>query len=112
MLRAEFNSEPSVFKVLLEAGAEVNAQAPSNGWTPLHVAAQYISEVEVFKVLLDAGAEVDKTNNQGRTPLHVAAEFNSEPGVFKVLLDAGAEVNAQVPSSLYLCGSVWRTTKV
>lgn len=59
---------------LIAAGADVDAPG-SQGFTPLHLAAQQYA-VDAARALLDAGATVDARNVHGNTPLFVAT-FNS-----------------------------------
>jgi cytohesin len=74
-----------IARLLLEAGAEVNA--PNKyGKTPLHKA----DTAEIARLLLEAGAEVNATDNDGETPLHLARTAEEA----RLLLEAGAEVNA------------------
>ena len=87
---------PEVVKMLLDAGADVNAK-DVNGLTPLWAAVVFKSATpEVIKMLLDAGANVndriDTEHSDGMTPLIFAA-IRSTPEVIKMLLDAGANVN-------------------
>ncbi len=56
MFAAENNQNPEVIKVLLEAGADVNARTAADK-TPLMFAAENNQNPEVIKVLLDAGAD-------------------------------------------------------
>ncbi|XP_074102976.1 uncharacterized protein LOC141530034 isoform X2 [Cotesia typhae] len=84
----------SIVKLLLERGADVNAEE-SNGVTVLHVAVshQYLS---IVQWLLKKGALVNLRCNlpdrTGYTPLHLACEIkNCE--FAKVLIDHEADVN-------------------
>jgi ankyrin repeat protein len=89
-------SLPDVARLLLEHGADVNAQvsgSDSSGRTPLHVAVES-NRAEVVRVLLEHGANVDAEDSQGRTPLHAAVGFNRAE-VVRVLLEHGANVDAE-----------------
>lgn len=61
--------QPAVLRVLLDAGAPIDARSP-NGTTPLMMAARYGSEASV-DLLLARGADVRARNDAGAT----AAEF-------------------------------------
>jgi ankyrin repeat protein len=76
-------------KVLIEAGAEVDARS-KNGNTPLHMP----GPAEVTKALIEAGATVDAKNNKSETPLHGAALVGTEELV-EFLLSAGANPRAK-----------------
>jgi ankyrin repeat protein len=54
---------------LIKAGADVN-QADSEGFTPLHVAAQDGHE-GIVALLIQAGADVHKAGKNGYTPMKV-----------------------------------------
>src|SRR6187397_1709110 len=58
-------------KLLVFAGAELDAITRIGGHTPLHVAAEAGSGA-VVKVLLDGGANPRVTTSTGVTPLHFA----------------------------------------
>jgi ankyrin repeat protein len=60
---------------LIAAGEDCDAK-DSEGFTPLHLAAQQDS-LDAARHLLQSGAEVDSTNAYGNTPLFVAV-FNSQ----------------------------------
>ena len=79
---------------LIAEGCEINQQ-DSQGWTPLHFAAQEWS-VPVASVLIAKGALVDLKDQHGNTPLSKAV-FNSRGSgdLIKLLLDAGADPDSE-----------------
>lgn len=84
--------DPTVAKILIENGANVNLVAESrSGATPLMMAAQH-GKVEVARVLLEHGARVNEKTPAPceRTALSSAVSSRSED-VEKLLLDHGAE---------------------
>jgi ankyrin repeat protein len=80
-------------KLLVFAGAEVNAVTRIGAHTPLHVAAEAGSG-PVVAVLLEAGADVAAETNTGVTPLHFAA-LSGNPEAVNALAEKGADVNAR-----------------
>lgn len=88
------NRDPSLARMLLEAGAHVGAGTRIGHYTPLHVAAQ-AGAGEVVEILLRAGADPKvpiKVGGAAR-PLHLAAASGDERSV-AALVAAGADVNA------------------
>ncbi len=85
-------SNPTIIRLLLEAGADPNAP-DDYGSTPLHDAA-YNDNAIVSSVLLDAGARPNVRNNRGWTPLHSAVLSGNRLTV-SILLDSGADANAR-----------------
>ncbi|MEX1017641.1 MAG: ankyrin repeat domain-containing protein [Phycisphaeraceae bacterium] len=79
-----------VVKLLLVAGADVNARA--QGTTPLHEAAG-CGHVEVAELLLFRQADVNAVDQAGCTPLHRAAMAGDDPMV-NLLLDNDASIEA------------------
>jgi len=86
-------------KLILEAGADVNAKH-KNGQTALHLLldvrysdySQYCLSKDTLELLLADGADVSLKDNNGRTPLHLAVE-SADGDVVKLLIDHGANVN-------------------
>jgi hypothetical protein len=86
------SNDPSMAKVLIAAGANVN-KTGKDSETPLHAAA-IKGRAGVARVLIDAGASVNAHDEDGLTPLHSAAVWGHTEMV-RVLLAAGADVNAR-----------------
>ena len=91
-LAAENNPDEEVARVLLEAGADVNARA-YYGQTPLILAAGNANPA-VAALLLEAGADVNAREWMGRTALHEAAASNENVAMIDLLLEAGADLQA------------------
>ena len=86
------NPDPGVTRVLINAGADVNAR----GWfskTPLMYAAARNANTEVLDILLGAGADLDAKDRYGKTPLMYAVKSNAKPEILRTFIDAGADVN-------------------
>ncbi|XP_077997004.1 uncharacterized protein LOC144450278 isoform X2 [Glandiceps talaboti] len=80
-----------ICKLLLEAGAQVNAAAIFNT-TSLHYGAQK-GHLDICKLLLEAGAQVNAADGNERTSLHLGA-IKGHLDICKLLLEAGAKVNS------------------
>ena len=85
-----------IAKLLLVAGAEVNATGKLRHARPLHYAADGGPErdakrqVAMIRLLLEAGADIQAQDKNGATPLHRAVRTRCAEAV-KCLLDAGAD---------------------
>ena len=79
---------------LVEAGADVDAKAPSDGSAPFHTSAQTAGNLEAIRALASHGADINARRSNGDTPLHVAAGncvFEQSAATVDALLRAGAD---------------------
>lgn len=90
---AAFFGKTEVARILLEAGAGVDAVAENEMRVqPLHSAAAN-RNLEVCRLLLAAGADVNARQAGGFTPLHAAAQ-NGDPEMVELFLSARADPTA------------------
>jgi ankyrin repeat protein len=90
---AAFFGKAEVARILLQAGADVNAVARNDlRVQPLHSAAAG-RHLEVCRLLLAAGADVDAPQAGGFRPLHAAAQ-NGDPELVELFLSARADPRA------------------
>jgi len=68
--------QPGIAKLLVDAGADVNARQQA-GIAPLHETAQN-GDLELTKLLLDHGADPSAQDDQGKTPAATAREHGHE----------------------------------
>ena len=104
MAASLLNSDPEVIKILLNAGANVNAinnnevkYLPS-GMTALMYAAMKNSNPEVLRVLIEAGAQVERSakNREDVNAVYFAVSANPNLEVLNILLNAGANVSDDI----------------
>ena len=94
---AVFFKHPETVKVLLDAGADVNAQARNAMKVrPIHAAAA-AAQIEVTRALIEHGADVNARQQDGYTPLHEAAG-SGKIEFARLFLDHGADINARADS--------------
>jgi len=79
---------PRLVKMLVRAGADVNACAGVMRATPLHMAARR-GFVEIARALLDCGAEIEARDRKGVTPLQRAMNCRKH-AVAQLLKEHGA----------------------
>ncbi len=91
---AAYRDDVEMARLLLEAGADVEAKTRLGGMTPLFMAAK-IGNAEIVELLVEAGADANSVNTEtGTTSLMLAAASGSVDAV-RMLLDAGAEIEAK-----------------
>jgi ankyrin repeat protein len=79
--------------VLVEHGADVNAQGNHKSrWTPLHLASRG-GHVGFARVLIDNGTDVNAKDDDNSTPLHLASS-GGHVEFAQVLVENRADVNA------------------
>ena len=103
------NENPAVVGILLDAGADLEAQTAA-GWTvpgrereldgasytALSLAAWNNENPAVIEALLVAGADVEARNAGDATPLSYAARYNGSAAVVEALIAGGAESTLQI----------------
>jgi len=97
MLVCEKCNSIETVKILIDAGADVNA-INSVGKTSLMMASMNCNSnrVEIVKMLIIAGADVNIKMNDGQTALMIkCTRFHSNIKIANLLIDAGADVNAK-----------------
>ena len=77
----------------LAADADIDAQGPIYGVTPLSWAALH-GHSEVARLLIEHDADLDVRNQDGARPLHAAA-FLGHAEVVKLLIKSGADIDAR-----------------
>lgn len=82
----------AIVRILVDHGADIDANDGFNRSTPLHLAAM-ADQPAVIDFLVSRGADVEARDIEGRTPLFVAASFGSGNAAGK-LVSLGADINA------------------
>ncbi len=90
LIYASFYGSAESVRILLDAGADVNARNDI-GLTALVAGA---CNPEKARMLIEKGADVNAKTNQGRTPLIVAASCSGSFPTLKLMLAKGADVKA------------------
>jgi RNA polymerase sigma factor (sigma-70 family) len=90
---ALFGRRVETARILIEAGADVQARRggagwPRAGWTALHYCAAF-GFVDLVQRLIDRGADLNARDDEGSTPLAVAVA-DGQPDTAKLLRDNGA----------------------
>jgi ankyrin repeat protein len=72
---AMFQKNIEIVKLLIDAGYDVNATGPSNGYTPLHDAV-WANNAAAARLLIQRGARKNIKGKDGLTPLEKAVKEN------------------------------------
>ena len=85
-------TDVEIFKVLVDAGAEINTR-DNKGFSPLHKTA-YAGKIEATHYLISKGADINIKTDDGQTPLMRAAK-SGQYDIVKFLLESGAEIRKE-----------------
>lgn len=72
-LNQKYDLNLKIAKLLIEHGADVNAQDDNQGWTPIIQASAY-GHLDIVKLLVEKGANVNDKNKENATALDRANE--------------------------------------
>ncbi len=98
LVGAARSGQTDLIATLVKEGADPNAPAGGNGWTPLMHAIHKNQKGSVI-ALLNAGASVDARGTEGMTPLMMAAGYGYTH-IVDVLLDRGADARIQLDARI------------
>jgi len=90
LMEASSNGHTEIVKLLIEQGADVNAQPKLNGITALMLASSN-GHTEIAKLLIKAGADVNAQSKHGTALIKAWQEGYTE--IAKLLIEEGADVN-------------------
>ena len=91
LLNAAYGNFYEFVKLLVENGANINAQDP-DGWTCLHHAINHKNK-SMVKTFVNEDANLELSSLWFGTPLHHAL-FDGEHEIFELLISFGANVNS------------------
>lgn len=85
------NNKTATLKVLIDAGADVNAR-DETGTTPLNAAVHSNARLETTKMLLESGADPNQPDDEDEYPLNIACQHGDVANA-TLLLKQGADPN-------------------
>lgn len=87
---AAWKGQLEIVKMLIAAGADVNARNENDHWgtSPLHAAA-HANQAAIAEALIASGAEIEANDRNGKTPMHHTT-FHKATAAAKVLRTHGA----------------------
>ena len=81
-------------RMLVEAGADVNARFPRTGVTPLTLAARHAGSAPIVRLLIAKGADINAVEKSGLNSVTIAAAAGNTQ-VLKLLLDKGVSTDVR-----------------
>ncbi|KAH0429808.1 hypothetical protein CcaCcLH18_08231 [Colletotrichum camelliae] len=90
LMQAVINGHETTAKLLLEKGANPNAQ-DKDGLTSLFIAIRR-HQTSLVRILIDHGADIDVKSNDGMNPLYYAIRQRHKDSV-RLLVDRGADTS-------------------
>ena len=91
---ASFQCNRPLVRILLRAGANVNAQGGGGSYHNALQAAVFRENLDIARLLLESGADVNTQCGQYGTALQIAC-YRGSAEIVQMLLDFNADVNAQ-----------------
>lgn len=88
-----------VWELLVQHGADINAQETDTGNSILHWATNYGGSFELCRAVLQKGANVNLRNLKGYSPLDFALRHGVREETVGLLIDRGADTTIQCPAS-------------
>jgi len=101
LMRAAKTGNDWKIRVLLGAGAEINAK-DKNGWTALMYASRWQENLNTVSLLVSAGSDVKAEDQFGTDALVLAACWNGNPDILRKLLEFYGAADRQVMRALTL----------
>jgi ankyrin repeat protein len=98
LLSAAKQNNFDLVQLLVEEGADVNAQTKVGGLTPLRYAIMEGNYL-MAEYLIDNGADVNQKNEHGWTPMHTAARYG-EIDILNLLIENGADISPRTEEGL------------
>jgi ankyrin repeat protein len=89
LIVATTTGNQKIVEQLLDAGADINAQEESEGFTACNMAV-VLNDIAMVEFILDLGGDPNIANKQHKTPLFIAAE-SGQTEIAKILIQAGAD---------------------
>jgi len=91
-LAARKSDDPELFRLLLNAGAEIDPEPDWNYDTPFEIIIAK-DNIDLVRFFLNAGANIHRIDIHGRTPLEYAASHVKNSEIIRLLISKGAAIN-------------------